>query len=191
MVNRVTIEQGRQLLTLARAGITAHLAGEPLPSLPRGSVFAQECGTFVTLKLDGQLRGCIGNIEPHGSLAESVLRNSISAAVHDTRFQPLSGDELDRVRIEVSILTLPEPLNYDDSEDLVSSLKPGIHGVILRLGQRHAATFLPQVWEQLPQPEQFLDQLCRKAGVNHSAWREEQPTIEVYEVEKFSEGEAE
>ena len=191
MVNRVTIEQGRQLLTLARAGIAAHLAGEPLPSLPRGSVFAQECGTFVTLKLDGQLRGCIGNIEPHGSLAESVLRNSISAAVHDTRFQPLSGDELDRVRIEVSILTLPEPLNYDDSEDLVSSLKPGIHGVILRLGQRHAATFLPQVWEQLPQPEQFLDQLCRKAGVNHSAWREEQPTIEVYEVEKFSEGEAE
>ncbi len=190
MTQQMTPEQGRQLLVLARATMGAHLAAESLPALPQEPALRQECGTFVTLKLDGQLRGCIGNIEPHGTLVESVRRNSISAAVHDPRFLPLSVAELAQVRIEVSILSSPEPLNYHDPADLVARLRPGIDGVVLRLGRTHGATFLPQVWEQLPQPEQFLAQLCRKAGLAESAWRRERPEIEIYQVEKFSEGEA-
>lgn len=185
----ITADHGRALLQLARRtiGLELGLTGgdEPLLTDP---VFTRPAATFVTLKLNDRLRGCIGSLAPQGSLVDNVRENAINAAFRDIRFGPLRREELGAVHIDISILGAPKPLAYADGNDLLNKLRPGVDGVILRLG-RASATFLPQVWEQLPEPEQFLDQLCRKAGLSSSCWRDQHPQIEVYEVECFSEGE--
>jgi len=185
----ITRSQAEQLLQLARRTIEAQLgnsvATETPPSDP---VYREAAATFVTLKIDGQLRGCIGSLEPSGSLWDNVRSNAINAAFHDTRFRPLSKEELASVHIDISLLTPPKPLEYLDGDDLAAKLRPGIDGVILRHG-RAGATFLPQVWEQLPTPELFLGHLCRKAGLPESCWREDHPRIELYQVQHFEEQE--
>lgn len=179
--------QEEQLLQLARRTIEEMLDGAtPEVPPPADQVYAGEAATFVTLKIGGQLRGCIGTLEPSGSLWESVRSNSVNAAFHDARFMPLSREELARVHIDVSILTPARPLDYLDGDDLAARLRPGVDGVILRHG-RAGATFLPQVWEQLPTPELFLGHLCRKAGLSDRCWCDEHPQIEVYQVHHFEE----
>lgn len=188
MEDHVTKEQGELLLRLARETIAAKLGRKPEGhGVIADPALQAECGTFVTLKIGGQLRGCIGNLEPVGSIIEGIRRNALNAAFHDYRFTELTAEELARVHIDISILTRPQPLKYHDGADLIAKLRPGIDGVILRLG-RCSATFLPQVWEQLPRAEEFLGHLCRKAGLADTAWRDSHPEVETYQVQCFEEG---
>lgn len=142
-------------------------------------------GCFVTLHLRGRLRGCIGNIEPMDSLADAVARNACRAAFSDPRFQAVTADELADIDIEVSVLTEPRRLEFTDAEDLKKKLIPGVHGVILSRGGR-SAVFLPQVWDQLPDKERFLENLCMKCGLPKHAWQEPDTRVSVYEAEYFS-----
>jgi AmmeMemoRadiSam system protein A len=140
----------------------------------------------VTLTRHGDLRGCIGSLEAHRPLREDIQANAQAAAFGDPRFPPLSEDELDTTQVEVSILSRPEPMHFRDEADFLTQLRPGIDGVILEYGW-HRATFLPQVWEQLPEPRQFMANLKRKAGLASDFWSNE-IRISRYGVEKFKEG---
>ncbi len=188
MKNQISARHGRRLLALARQTI-GHRLGL-VEAINRSGLddaeLQQSLACFVTLKIEGRLRGCIGNLEATGPLLEALERNALQAAFHDHRFSPLSSDEFDRVRLDISILSRPEPLDYQESEELLSNLRPGIDGVILQRG-RARATFLPQVWAQLPEPRVFLEHLCLKAGLNRTAWRDQHPDISLYQVQSFSE----
>jgi len=182
-----TAEQGSTLLGFARQTIAARLGrGDTPVERPADREFEQQRAVFVTLKKHGQLRGCIGNLEPVGSLWQGVRDNAINAAFNDYRFSPLSADELDELLIDISILGPPTSLEYRDADDLLAKLHPGKDGVILSVGASRA-TFLPQVWQQLPRPEDFLGHLCRKAGLRDTAWRDSHPAIRVYRVQSFEE----
>jgi len=143
-------------------------------------------GTFVTLKIAGHLRGCIGSLTAEESIVDGVKRNAVNAAFHDPRFSPVTVEEIEDVDIEISILTNPQPFEYIDSVDLISKLRVNVDGVILRKG-RAGATFLPQVWEQLPRPENFLSHLCVKAGLSANAWENTRLEISTYQVQYFEE----
>ncbi|MDZ7641121.1 MAG: AmmeMemoRadiSam system protein A [Desulfurivibrio sp.] len=186
------VTAGRFLLQLARYTIGRQLgvASGPPPAPPadQQSVLAQRRGVFVTLKQAGQLRGCIGSLEARLPLTEGVAENAVKAAFHDPRFAPLSATELPASSLEVSVLTPPQPLPYDGPEELLSRLQPGRDGVLLSKGGL-SATFLPQVWEQLPEPEAFLAHLCRKAGLSAEAWRRGDLEVMTYQVQAFTEDE--
>lgn len=189
MQDHITEEQGRFLLRLARETIAEKLGKQLRKSsdVVDDPALQAECGTFVTLKIGGQLRGCIGNLEPASSIYEGIRRNALNAAFHDNRFSELTAEELAKVHIDISILTQPQIQTYRDGADLIARLRPGIDGVILRLG-RCSATFLPQVWEQLPRAEEFLAHLCLKAGLSEMAWQDLHPEVETYQVQCFEEG---
>ena len=186
MADLLTDKQGHILLQLARKTLVQKLSKGTVPSEPDDPALLVKAATFVTLKIDGKLRGCIGNLEPVGSLWEGIRDNAINAAFNDYRFSPLTQDELPTVHLDISILSQPQLLQYDDPEDLPKKLRPGIDGVILRDGHR-SATFLPQVWQQLTLPEQFLDHLCLKAGVSQQTWRQKKLSILTYQVQCFEE----
>ncbi|MEJ2689148.1 MAG: AmmeMemoRadiSam system protein A [Deltaproteobacteria bacterium] len=185
-----TEEQGRLLVKLARRTLEEEfgLAAKDTVFLKAldAPVFHEKWATFVTLTEKGNLRGCIGNLEACNSAIDSVRCNARYAAFNDYRFSPLGREELPRIRIEVSVLTRNQPLSYQDADDLVSKLRPMVDGVILRKGGC-SATFLPQVWEQLPSPADFLTCLCRKACLPPDCWRSGHPDILVYQVQKFKE----
>jgi hypothetical protein len=177
------------LLETARSVITSELL--PGSASPAGAIddfpaLGKKRGCFVTLHKRGALRGCIGTIEPICPLIDCVKRNALNAAFHDPRFPSVTVEELPKLNIEISVLTVPEPLVYRDPEDLKNKLVPGHHGVILSQGW-HSATFLPQVWEQLPDKTAFLTHLCQKAGLAGRAWREKETHLQVYTVVHFSE----
>lgn len=177
------------LLALAREALERGVRGQRLLEIDLDSLTPalREIGaSFVTLTGHGQLRGCIGTLEAHQPLAEDVREHAIAAALEDYRFPPVSPRELDEIEIEISRLTRTEPLSYDNPEDLERKLRPGIDGVVLRDRFRRA-TFLPQVWQQLPEPELFLNHLCQKMGVPRDYWRCNPLTVEIYQVEEFRE----
>ena len=145
-------------------------------------------GAFVTLTKRGQLRGCIGNIYPDLPLAEAVATNAYRAALNDPRFSPVGVDELGAIQVEVSVLSVPEPLAFSSPAELLQKLQPHVDGVVLNVGPRRS-TFLPQVWEKLPQPNEFLDHLSAKAGLAPQAWREPGTEILIYHVDAFTESE--
>ncbi|MBT8339128.1 MAG: AmmeMemoRadiSam system protein B [Desulfatitalea sp.] len=189
----LTAEQGSVLLRLARDTLNRKFGNDPaehqveaLNQALADPDFKRRSSTFVTLKIGDNLRGCIGSLTARNSLAESVRANAVNAAFHDPRFHPLQETELAQVNIEVSVLTQPQPLTYADGKDLVAKLRPGVDGVILRKGNA-SATFLPQVWEQLPRPEAFLGHLCAKAGLPAEAWRQDRLEVEIYQVQYFEE----
>lgn len=144
----------------------------------------EERACFVTLNLDGNLRGCIGSLYPHRKLIDEIIGNAKHAAFQDYRFKPLSYAEFENISIEISLLTIPEILNYESIEDLESKIRVGIDGIILQQDQ-HKATFLPQVWEQLPSFEDFFAHLCTKAGLSTDCLLNH-PDIYTYQVEKIS-----
>lgn len=145
--------------------------------------------TFVTLTLHGKLRGCIGTLIAHRPLLEDLISNAQAAAFKDPRFPPLSVDEMNEVSIEVSLLTPPKQIEYCDREELLSIIKPGADGVILHLGN-HQATFLPQVWEEIPDFDDFFGHLGIKAGIGSDPLSLH-PSVYTYQVEKYKETESE
>jgi len=190
---RLDAEKGKALVKLARSTLMEkfgrHLQpaeADQLRAALQDPSFQAPCGTFVTLKLRGQLRGCIGNLTTADPLADGVRHNAINAAFHDPRFSPLTEQELPQVEIEVSILTEPQPLEYTDGEELLRKLRPNVDGVIIRQGYA-SATFLPQVWEQLPKTEDFLNHLCQKAGLPRNAWKQSKLDVSTYQVQYFEE----
>lgn len=154
---------GTVLLAHARAAIDERLTGRrpPLPDHPQ---LAQPGATFVTLTIDKQLHGCIGSLEAHRPLDEDVRANAVAAAFADPRFPPLTKTEWPAVAIEVSLLSPPEPIAFGDEAELLAQLCPFEDGLILSAGP-YRATFLPQVWAQLPNPRDFLAALKAKAGL--------------------------
>lgn len=183
-------QQGRDLIKLARLTIMDRLGLKvDTSALARDLAkpcFQKRCGTFVTLTKGAQLRGCIGNLTPDFTVKEGIKRNSIGAAFHDPRFSPLEPDELEMINISVSILTQPQPLGYTRSADLISKLRVHQDGVIIRK-ETAGATFLPQVWEQLPRPDKFLTHLCLKAGLPANAWQKPGLKVWTYQVQYFEE----
>ena len=131
------------------------------------------CGCFVTLTMGGNLRGCIGYIEGIKPLYEAVIDNAKNAALGDPRFSNVSPGELSKIKVEVSVLTKPEPLEYDGVDDLLGKLEPGRDGIILRKGYSQSI-YLPQVWDQLPDKVEFLEHLSRKAGLGKDDWKSAQ-----------------
>lgn len=189
MAENLTEEEKGILLRLAREALERGVRGEAIPPLDPSTltpVLLSEGASFVTLTVHGQLRGCIGALEPCQSLAEDVQEHAVAAALHDPRFPPVTPAELPRIHIEISRLTHPQPLSYTDADNLLAKLTPGLDGLILRDGYRRA-TFLPQVWAQLPEKETFLNHLCQKMGASPGLWRKKHLEVETYQVEEFHE----
>jgi AmmeMemoRadiSam system protein A len=188
-IGRLTDEDGRYLISIARDSIERKLfknkdmVGNDSDLPPK---FLEKRGTFVTITLNQNLRGCIGHIIPQESLIEGVRINALNAAFHDPRFKPLSKQEWEKIKIEVSILTEPQRLFYSDADDLLNRLRKEIDGVIIKKGH-HQATFLPQVWGQLPDKEEFLTHLCLKAGLSGYEWKQEKLAVFTYQVQAFEE----
>ncbi len=180
---------GELLLKIAREAIASRLGLAPPVDkeelTKRHPELKREQATFVTLTIGGRLRGCIGSIVPHRALIDDLVANAEAAAFDDPRFPPLSREEFERVDIEVSLLTVPQPLEYSDIEELRSKIVPGQDGVILQLDGRQA-TFLPQVWEDLNDFDLFFAHLCQKAGLPQNCLLYH-PQIYTYRVEKFKE----
>ena len=175
---------GQCLLTIARNAIGRRLDAAPRPVAPHPQL-ARPGATFVTLTQHSVLRGCIGSLEAYRALAVDVAENAVAAAFHDPRFAPLASDELARTRIEVSLLEPAHAIACVDEADAIASLRPGTDGIILTRGARRA-TFLPQVWETLPEPRQFLAQLKLKAGLPGDFWDDEM-RLARYAVSKWKE----
>lgn len=177
------------LLKLARESIENYIHNKPLPKINWSelSQILQENGaSFVTLTYNGYLRGCVGALEPYQSLAEDVREHAIAAAFQDYRFPPLQASEVEAIQIEISYLTKPEILKYNNPNDLLEILRPNVDGVVIRDGGRRA-TFLPQVWEKIPDTEEFLEQLCTKMGSASDLWRRKKLEVLTYQVEEFHE----
>lgn len=177
-------EKGATLLKLARAEIASKL-GQPGAASAQSDWLAEPGATFVTLTRHGELRGCIGTLEAHRPLGVDVRENAVAAAFRDPRFMPLSRTEFDEIRVEVSLLSPTEPLAVDDEAAALAALRPHVDGVVFEYGH-YRSTFLPQVWESLPEPEQFMQQLKRKAGLPPNFWHET-VSISRYEVTKWKE----
>lgn len=187
--------QGQTLVKLARMTLlerfgrnTSEEYAQAIQTALSDEIFKIHSGTFVTLTLKGQLRGCIGSLTSDEEVRQGVKQNAVNAAFHDPRFAPLSEKELEQVEIEVSVLTEPKPLEFQDSSDLIQKLRPHIDGVIIQKGAARS-TFLPQVWEQLPKPEDFLGHLCMKAGLSVDAWKKPGLAVQTYQVQYFEEDE--
>lgn len=184
-------KQGATLLELARNTISERIGvlskkSTDLNERLKDAAFDLQRGTFVTLKINQHLRGCIGNLTSETPIRDGVVENALNAAFCDPRFPPLTREELDSVQIEISLLTEPSQLSYTTPQELLDKLTPGVDGVIIRKGAR-SATFLPQVWDQLPDKEAFLGHLCLKAGLDPDAWKKQDLLVYTYRVEYFEE----
>ncbi len=150
---------------------------------------AEKRACFVTLRShdDGALRGCIGILVARSPLASEVVAMTVQTARHDPRFPPVTVNELDRLWIEISVLTPLEHLTYTDPQELLRKLRPGVDGVILQLGHDRA-TFLPHVWKSYPEPDVFLNLLAQKMGHAPDTWRDVQLQVHTYQVVEIREG---
>ena len=180
----VTIDLGPLLLAHARHAI-AQALGIEVPAPHGDPRLAERGATFVTLKESGELRGCIGSLNAHRALGKDVAENAVGAAFQDPRFSPVTAEEWPRLRVEVSLLSEPEFMDFKDENDALARLRPGIDGVIFFNGCQKA-TFLPQVWEQLPQPRDFMAALKRKAGKPADFWGPN-VMLATYQVAKWKE----
>ncbi|HEY3328167.1 MAG TPA: AmmeMemoRadiSam system protein B [Novimethylophilus sp.] len=176
--------KGEVLLALARNAITQNF-GLPVKPVDQADWLNEPGATFVTLMQHGELRGCMGSLEIHRSLRDDVQFNAVAAALRDPRFPPLAEDEVAITHVEVSLLSPQQPIHFSDEADALAQLRPHIDGVVFEYG-RYRSTFLPQVWEQLPQPRQFMAHLKRKAGLPQNFWS---PDVKLYRytVEKWKE----
>jgi AmmeMemoRadiSam system protein B/AmmeMemoRadiSam system protein A len=181
----MTEEIQKWLLQLARENLIAAVHKKELTLPENIPEYAKENrGCFVTLTINGNLRGCIGYIEPIKPLVQAVAENARNASMRDPRFAKVNENELGMIAIELSVLTVPVPLEFESPKELLEKLRPGIDGVILENGP-YQSTFLPQVWEQLPDRVMFLEYLSRKAGVDSDGWK--QSKVKIYQAEHFEE----
>lgn len=181
-----SVNRGRILISIARSAIAKQLrvAIDEFPTAGL-SWLEEPAATFVTLTINGKLRGCIGTLEAHRSLLEDVSANARAAAFEDSRFQPLTADEFAGLLVEVSVLTEIEAMHAHTEDVAISKLRPGIDGVVFKFGM-YKATFLPQVWDQLPEPADFLGHLKAKAGLSAEFWHPE-VLLYKYQVKKYRE----
>lgn len=179
-------EAGATLLPLARAAIARELGRAQ--SADASAPWLQDPGAcFVTLTQQGELRGCIGSLEAHRTLLADVQANALAAAFRDPRFAPLSVRELDRTEVEISLLSPMQAMAFDSEAEALAQLRPGIDGLVFEFGARRS-TFLPQVWEQLPEVPDFMAQLKRKAGLPADFWHAD-VRLQRYTVAKWKESE--
>lgn len=188
MSQELSKEEQNTLLTIARDAIIA--AADSLPqkdlySYPLSPALMAIGASFVTLTKSGHLRGCIGTVMASQPLAHDVQLRAQQAAIEDPRFPKVQAHEIPHIHIEISRLTTPQSLNYTKPEELPGLLTPYKDGVILQDGFRRA-TFLPQVWEQLPKAEDFLTHLCQKMGAIGGLWKRKVLDVSIYHVESFS-----
>ena len=185
----LTEQHGQTLIHLVRQTIEEHLDVSPTYSVNPERLtdpdLQENRAVFVTLNKRGHLRGCIGSLAATESIVDGVTRHAVNAAFHDYRFSPVTEDEIPELKVDISVLTEPELLVYSDSDDLINKLQPEIDGVILKHPSGAGSTFLPQVWEQVSDPQQFLGHLCRKAGLAEDAWKKGDLEIKTYQVEYF------
>jgi uncharacterized protein len=177
-------DAGQVLIPIARS-VIARAFGECLAACEDAAWLKQPGATFVTLRTAGELRGCVGTVQAHQSVAADVKSNALGAAFRDTRFAPLTAAEFDATAIEISLLSALERIEGGDEEDLLSRLRPNADGLVLEYA-RQRATFLPQVWEQLPEPRRFVSHLKMKAGLAPDFWSRE-IQVSRYTVTKWSE----
>ncbi|MDQ6982849.1 MAG: AmmeMemoRadiSam system protein A [Mariprofundus sp.] len=189
-----SVNRGDTLFVLARHAIAAKLdlteneaAVKEAVDINDADWLQEITATFVTLTMHGQLRGCIGSLQAHRPLAEDVQANAVAAAFHDPRFSPLGRDEYDDVNVEVSVLSVLEPIHARNENIALSKISRDIDGVVFKYGT-HQATFLPQVWDQLPDPGQFMAHLKMKAGLAADFWHPE-VLLYKYQVSKYRERE--
>lgn len=177
-------DKGTALLKLARSEIASKL-GHKVDFFSQADWLAEPGASFVTLTRQGELRGCIGTLEAHRPLGVDVRENAVAAAFRDPRFMPLAFEEFEEIRVEVSLLSPSEPLVVVNEDEALIRLRPGIDGVVFEYGH-YRSTFLPQVWEQLPKPAEFLAHLKRKAGLAADFWSES-VRLSRYTVSKWKE----
>jgi len=171
-INSTSSDAGKVLIPIARASI-AQALGKPHAKTKEDLPWLQDKGaSFVTLTQNEQLRGCIGTLEAHRALLIDVKANAYAAAFHDPRFSPLSSDELDDTQIEISLLSAMQAIAFANESDALAQLQPGVDGIVLEFGH-YRSTFLPQVWEQLPDARLFMAHLKHKAGLSPEFWDEE------------------
>ncbi len=178
--------EAKYILDLARRSIEFYFKNQELlvvneTEVPVGRL-KEKLACFVTLTIGGELRGCIGRTEATQFLYLDVIENAALAAFNDPRFAPLSEEELEKVKIEVSVLSVAQPVDFTNTEELLKKLRPGIDGVVIKRGSQWA-TYLPQVWEELPVKEKFLNSLCEKAGLPLDDWQKAGIEVLVYQVE--------
>jgi AmmeMemoRadiSam system protein A len=167
-----TAERGSTLLRIARESLTEALALGDASGGWDDPWLREPGATFVTLRREESLRGCVGSILAYRTLFEDVWRNARASAFHDSRFPPVEAREIPEISVEVSLLSAPEPLEFSSEAEALRLLRPGVDGVIFEC-EMGRSTFLPQVWEQLPDPRDFLDHLRTKAGVGRGFWSPE------------------
>ncbi len=188
-VEELSPKDKKFLLELARKSIEKYLKkGEIITfdesKIPENLKVGKGC--FVTLTKNQKLRGCIGNILPQEPLYKCVIRNAINAATNDPRFERVEPSELKEIKIEISVLDYPSLLEHKSADEILEKLKPGEHGVILKLGQKQS-TYLPSVWEQIPNKKEFLSNLCVKGGMPENCWKDPSTKIYTYTTTSFEE----
>jgi uncharacterized protein len=189
MTGTLTEIEKQTLLRLAREALECAVGNRSLPVVDESHLtplLRADGASFVTLTINKRLRGCIGALQPYQPLYEDVREHAAAAALQDYRFAPVRPGELARIHIEVSRLTMPQALLYQDADDLLARLNPGLDGVILSDGSRRA-TYLPQVWAQIPVKEEFLSDLCLKMGAASNLWKHKHLDVQIYQVEEFHE----
>jgi len=180
MIDSMT--KGNMLIALARAAITTKLDMHMHGVDCSGADWLEEsAATFVTLSKHGELRGCIGTLEAYRPLIEDVQANAIAAAFHDPRFLPLSREEYSSLQVEVSLLSSMQAIDAGSERIALSNIRPFIDGVVFKYGS-YRSTFLPQVWEQLPDPVQFMAHLKQKAGLSADFWH---PDVIMYKYQVY------
>lgn len=189
MPNELNKAEQEILLKIAREALKKSVRGKPLPEVNLETLppsLQEDGASFVTLTKSGRLRGCIGTLQAYQPLAIDVQEHAVAAALQDFRFPNVKPAELGQINVEVSVLSPRSPLQYENSQDLLNQLRPKIDGVVLQDGHRKA-TFLPQVWEKIPDPELFLSQLCVKMGAPGDLWRNKPLQVYTYQVQEFHE----
>jgi len=180
----ISTDHGKILLPIARSAISGAL-GRVISAEEDAPWLHEKGACFVTLTQNQELRGCIGTLEAHRPLLADVKANALAAALRDPRFAPLAAEELEITNIEISLLSTMQPLQFTSEREAISQLQPGIHGVVFEYGH-YRSTFLPQVWEQLPNVHKFMANLKYKAGLPPDFWAEE-VRLSYYTVTKWKE----
>ncbi|MFH1789803.1 MAG: AmmeMemoRadiSam system protein A [bacterium] len=177
--NEYIIDLARRSITnFLNNGVILEIDEQELPH----PLLLEQRSCFVTLKLGGKLRGCIGHIEPIQELYRDIIENSVSAAFEDPRFLPLRSGEFNNLHIEVSVLTRPVKIQCSDASEIIQKLNPDVDGVIIKKGNR-GATYLPQVWSEFSTPQEFLSSLCLKAGLLANEWEKGTIEVSIYQAE--------